>query len=119
MGLFEFLESSFLSSLYILDISPLSDIVLYPASRSQVWVLAWKGILETWKRRRAGLREIRKEPRQRSLFKVQFLLFWHSVMKEGGGARFPPNNLGIQKQGDHVYGSGTAKWQVPAVGLAE
>jgi hypothetical protein len=27
MGLFEFLESSFLSSLYILDISPLSDLV--------------------------------------------------------------------------------------------
>ena len=26
MGLFEFLESSFLSSLYILDISPLSDL---------------------------------------------------------------------------------------------
>jgi hypothetical protein len=29
--------------------------VLCPASRSQVWVLAWKGILETWKRRGAGL----------------------------------------------------------------
>jgi hypothetical protein len=28
MGLFEFLESSFLSSLYILDISPLSDLGL-------------------------------------------------------------------------------------------
>jgi hypothetical protein len=28
MGLFEFLESSFLSSLYILDISALSDLVL-------------------------------------------------------------------------------------------
>jgi hypothetical protein len=60
------------------------------------WVLAWKGILETWKRRGAGLREIRKEPRQSSLLKVQFLLFQHSVMKEGGGSRFPPNNLGVQ-----------------------
>ena len=66
------------------------------ASRSQVWVLAWKGILETWKRRGAGLREIRKEPRQSSLLKVQFLLFRHSVIKEGGGAQFPPNNLGVQ-----------------------
>jgi hypothetical protein len=28
MGIFEFLESSFLSSLYILDISPLSDLGL-------------------------------------------------------------------------------------------
>jgi hypothetical protein len=28
MGLFEFLESSFLSSLYVLDISPLSDLGL-------------------------------------------------------------------------------------------
>jgi hypothetical protein len=28
MGLFDFLESSFLSSLYILDISPLSDLRL-------------------------------------------------------------------------------------------
>jgi hypothetical protein len=28
MGLFEFLESSFLSSLHILDISPLSDLGL-------------------------------------------------------------------------------------------
>jgi hypothetical protein len=28
MGLFEFLESSFLSSLYILDISPVSDLGL-------------------------------------------------------------------------------------------
>jgi hypothetical protein len=27
MGLFDFLESTFLSSLYILDISPLSDLV--------------------------------------------------------------------------------------------
>jgi hypothetical protein len=59
------------------------------------WVLAWKGILETWKRRGAGLRETRKEPRQRSLFKVQFLLFQHSVMKEGK-AGFLPNNLGVQ-----------------------
>jgi hypothetical protein len=48
------------------------------------------------KRGWAGLREIRKEPRQSSLLKVQFLLFWHSVIKEGGGAQFPPNNLGIQ-----------------------
>ena len=32
----------------------------------------------------------------RSLLKVQFLLFRHSVMKEGGGARFPPINLGVQ-----------------------
>jgi hypothetical protein len=47
------------------------------------WVLAWKDILETWKRRGAGLREIRKEPRQRSLLKVQFLLF-------------QPINLGVQ-----------------------
>lgn len=70
--------------------------LLCPASRSQVWVLACKGILETWKRRGAGLREIRKEPRQRFLLKVQFLLFRHSIMKEGGGARFPPNNLGLQ-----------------------
>jgi hypothetical protein len=31
-----------------------------------------------------------------SLLKVQFLLFRHSVMKEGGGARFPPNNHGVQ-----------------------
>jgi hypothetical protein len=60
------------------------------------WVLAWKGILETWKRRGVGLRDIRKEPRQSSLLKVQFLLFQHSVIKEGGGAQFPPNNLGIQ-----------------------
>ena len=36
------------------------------ASRSQVWVLAWKGILETWKRRGARLRKIRMEPRQGS-----------------------------------------------------
>jgi hypothetical protein len=56
--------------------------------------------LETWKRREAELREIRKKPRQRSLLKVQFLLFWHSIIKEGGGTRFPPINLGV-----HVYGS--------------
>jgi hypothetical protein len=31
--------------------------VLCPASRSQVWVLAWKGILETWKRRGARRRD--------------------------------------------------------------
>jgi hypothetical protein len=67
-------------------------------SRSQTWVLAWKGILETWKRRRARLHEIRKEPRQGSLLKVPFLLFRHSVMKEGGGAQFPPNNLGVRLQ---------------------
>jgi hypothetical protein len=60
------------------------------------WVLAWKGILETWKRRGARLREIRKEPRQRYLLKVQFLLFRHSVIKEGGGTRFPPINPGVQ-----------------------
>ena len=60
------------------------------------WVLAWKGILETWKRRGAGLHEIRKEPRQSSLLKVQFLLFRHSVIKEGGGAQFLPNNLEVQ-----------------------
>jgi hypothetical protein len=28
--------------------------MLCPASRSQVWVLAWKGILETWKREGLG-----------------------------------------------------------------
>jgi hypothetical protein len=59
------------------------------------WVLAWKGILETWKRRRAGLHEIRKEPRQSSLLKVQSLLFRQSVIKEEGGAQFLPNNLGV------------------------
>jgi hypothetical protein len=58
--------------------------MLCPASRSQTWVLAWKGILETWKRRMARLCEIRKEPRQGSLLKVQFLLFRHSIMKERG-----------------------------------
>jgi hypothetical protein len=62
----------------------------------RTWVLAWKGILETWKRRGAGLCEIRKEPRQRSLLKVQFLLFRDSVIKEGGGVHFSPNNLGVQ-----------------------
>jgi hypothetical protein len=71
--------------------------VLCPAIRSQVWVPAWKGILETWKRRGARLREIRTEPRQGSA-QGSILLFRHSVMKEGGGARFPPNNLGVRLQ---------------------
>jgi hypothetical protein len=49
------------------------------------------------------------------------LNFTYSTLSyEGGeGARFPPNNPGVQLQGDHVYGSRTAKRQAPAVGVAE
>jgi hypothetical protein len=32
--------------------------------QTTTWVLAWKGILETWKRRGARWREKRMEPRQ-------------------------------------------------------
>jgi hypothetical protein len=71
-------------------------VIVVPGQQITAWVLAWNGILETWKRRGTGLREIRKEPRQRSLLKVQFLLFRHSVMKEGGGVRFLPNNIRVQ-----------------------
>jgi hypothetical protein len=57
--------------------------VLCPASRSQVWVLAWKGILETWKRRGARLREIRKEPRQGSA-QGSILMSANTLYKEKG-----------------------------------
>jgi hypothetical protein len=40
--------------------------MLCPASESHVWVLAWKGIFETWKRRGARWREIKTELRQSS-----------------------------------------------------
>jgi hypothetical protein len=37
-----------------------------PADRSHVWVLVWKGILETWKRRGARRRERKMQLRQSS-----------------------------------------------------
>jgi hypothetical protein len=41
------------------------------------WVLAWKSILETWKRRRAGLHEIRKETRQAFCSRFNFNVSKH------------------------------------------
>jgi hypothetical protein len=48
-------------------------------SRQQItaWVLAWKSILETWKRRRAGLHEIRKETRQAFCSRFNFNVSKH------------------------------------------
>jgi hypothetical protein len=53
-----------------------------PTSGSHVWVLVWKGILETWKRRGGlgGMKE-RDETKTVSLIKVQFYYFRHLVMK--------------------------------------
>jgi hypothetical protein len=62
--------------------------VLCPAISSHVWVIAWKGILETWKRRGARRWEIRTEPRQGSA-QGSILLFQHAVMKEGKGFPIP------------------------------
>jgi hypothetical protein len=43
------------------------------------WVLGWKGMLETWKRRRARLREIRKEPRQAFCSRFNFNVSKHAL----------------------------------------
>ena len=63
--------------------------MLCPASGSHVWVLVWKGILETWKRRRRGGGELggtrERQNQDKALFKVQFYYFRHSVMKQGKG----------------------------------
>ena len=79
------------------NFSLVHEVTVVSGQQMTTWVLAWKGILETWKRRGARLREIRTEPSQGSA-QGSILLFRHAVVKEGKGAGFLPNNPGIRLQ---------------------
>jgi hypothetical protein len=56
--------------------------------RITTWVLAWKGILETWKRRGARRRDKEMQLRQSFWSKLNFTVP-HAIIKQGKGARFP------------------------------
>ena len=84
--------------------------VLCLASGSHVWVLFWKGILESG--RDEGARRMREMKLRQNSDQSSILLI-HAPSYEGGeGARFLPNHLGVRLQ----VGSGTARRQ--AVGVA-
>jgi hypothetical protein len=91
------LPSTSSSSVFLSLLCSLYPLLLCPANRSQVWVLAWKGILETWKRRGARQREIKMELRQSSWSKLNFTIP-PAVMKQGKGVGFLPNSLGVRLQ---------------------
>ena len=73
---------------------PLLGIYLFcTTSGSHVWVIVWKGILETWKRKGGlGSTRERHETKTVSLIKIQFYYFPHSVMKLGKGPDSPKSS---------------------------
>jgi hypothetical protein len=83
-------------------------------SRNGVW-LKWQTRAE-----RKGTRGTRKgtELRQGS-DQSSILLFGAPGYEEGGRGPYPPNHPWSPVAGDHVFGSGTARRQVAAVGVAE
>jgi hypothetical protein len=73
---------------------------LCPASGSHVWVLVWKGILETWKRRGEGTarqHERKNGTKTRLCSRFNFTITTFSY-EAGEGTRFPPNHLGVKMQ---------------------
>jgi hypothetical protein len=83
-------------------------------ARNGVW-LKWQTRAERkgtrWTRERM---ELRQGSDQSSI-----LLFSAPVYEEGGRGSFRPNHPWSPVAGDHMFGSGTAKRQVAAVGVAE
>lgn len=70
------------------------------------------------KRRGGARRRDKDETKTTSLIKVRFYYFWYSVVKQGKGP-FPTKSSWSKVAGDHVFDSGTARWQAVAVGVAE
>jgi hypothetical protein len=83
-------------------------------ARNELW-LKWQTLAE---RKGTRLTRERTELRQGS-DQSSILLFCTRGYEEGGGGPFPPNHPWSPVAGDHVFGSGTARQQVAAVGVAE
>ena len=83
-------------------------------ARNRVW-LKWQTRAERkgtrWTRERM---ELRQGSDQSSI-----LLFSAPGYEERGRGPFPPNHPWSPVSGDHVFGSGTARRQVAAVGVAD
>jgi hypothetical protein len=96
----------------------LEHICCMPSSGSQrnrVW-LKWQTRAE-----RKGSRQTRErtELRQQGSDQSSILLFRAPGYEEGGRGPFLPNHPWSSVAGDHVFGSGTGRQQIAAVGVAD
>ena len=91
--------------------------LLQPASGSHVWVLVWKA---SWKPgREEGARWCERDGTKTTIWSRFNFTIPNTGLWSRGRGPFLPNYPWSPVSGDHVFGSGIARWQAAAVGVAE
>jgi hypothetical protein len=99
-----------------LSVCPLHPL-LRPASGSHIWVLVLKA---SWKPgREEGSRWLERDGTKTTIWSRFYFTIPNTGLWSRGRGPFPPNHPWSPVSGDHVFGSGTDRWQAAAVGVTE